>query len=75
VEIKEAENGKIAVALFQEEKFDLVFMDVHMPEMDGHQATRNIRTWEQDNQRIETPIIALTAHATREEIEKCIQSG
>ena len=75
VEVREAENGKVALALFQEEKFDLVFMDIHMPEMDGHEATRSIRTWEKNHQRTETPVIALTAHATREEIEKCIQSG
>jgi len=74
-EIVEAENGQIAIDLFQRENFDLVLMDVQMPVLDGHQATRAIRAWEREGSRPPTPIIALTAHAFREEIERCLESG
>jgi len=50
-------------------------MDVQMPVMDGHKATRTIRAWEKKNSKTQTPIIALTAHATKEEIEKCMAAG
>jgi len=70
-EILEAVNGKEAVERLQNEAFDLVLMDMQMPEMTGTEATRYIR------QSISTdiPIIALTASATPEEIENALQSG
>ncbi|MBI2993864.1 MAG: response regulator [Gammaproteobacteria bacterium] len=74
-EIDEAENGQIAVDKFSSGTYDLVLMDVQMPVMDGHLATRTIRQWEGRNGRAPTPIIALTAHAIKEEIDKCIASG
>ncbi len=73
--VDEAVNGEIAVQKFSENKYDLVLMDVQMPIMDGHQATRKIRAWEYANKMKPTPIIALTAHAIREEIDKCIDAG
>jgi signal transduction histidine kinase/DNA-binding response OmpR family regulator len=74
-EIVEAEDGRAAVEKFQSGRFDVVFMDVQMPVMDGHEATRTIRAWEQAQRRPATPIIALTAHASREEAERSLAAG
>ena len=74
-EIDEADNGQIAVEMYQKKKYDLVFMDIQMPVMDGYVASRTIRKWESVNGNSQTPIIALTAHATREEIDKCLDAG
>ncbi len=73
--LDEAENGAIAVEMYKQNHYDLVFMDVQMPVMDGHQATRLIREWEQQESKPRTIIISLTAHAIREEVEKCLESG
>jgi CheY-like chemotaxis protein len=70
------ENGLEAVRMFKEapEKYDLIFMDVQMPEMDGYDATRNIR--ELDMPKAKTiPIIAMTANVFREDVEKCLKAG
>ncbi len=74
-DLDEAENGQIAVDKFRDSKFDLVLMDVQMPVMDGHEATRTIRAWESDNDKVNTPIISLTAHAFKEEIDRCLEAG
>ncbi|MET1254173.1 two-component sensor histidine kinase BarA [Aliikangiella maris] len=70
---KLATNGKEAVRLYNSEPFDLVFMDIQMPEMDGIEATRRIRKGE--NKLNRTPIIALTAHAMKGEKEKLLNEG
>jgi signal transduction histidine kinase/DNA-binding response OmpR family regulator len=76
-----AENGEVALRLFQEtpEKYDMIFMDVQMPEMDGYEATRRIRKFEQERHTEEhareIPIIAMTANVFREDIEKCLAAG
>ena len=70
-----AENGAIAVEKFKSGKYDLVFMDVQMPVMDGYTATREIRKWEQEQGRKQTPIIALTAHALKEDAQKSLDAG
>ncbi len=70
-----AENGEVAVEKFRASKFDLVFMDVQMPVMDGYTATGLIREWEQDNGLVTTPVIALTAHATKEDENKSFRAG
>jgi CheY-like chemotaxis protein len=79
-----AENGVQAVELFTEnpEKYDLIFMDVQMPEMDGFEATRRIRAFEEERRKKITqeqprgvPIIAMTANVFREDVEKCLASG
>jgi signal transduction histidine kinase/DNA-binding response OmpR family regulator/HAMP domain-containing protein len=69
-----ASNGKQAVDLWQASAFDIVLMDVQMPEMDGLDATREIRQMEKDrNGRI--PIIAMTANAMAGDREMCLNAG
>lgn len=60
-------NGYEAVLAFKEHPFDLVLMDVQMPEMDGYDATRKIREWERAHQQSPTPIIALTANVLEQD--------
>ncbi|MCL2696445.1 MAG: ATP-binding protein [Oscillospiraceae bacterium] len=76
VEINCAENGAEALRIFRESfgKFDMIFMDLQMPEMDGHEATRKIRASGLPNAK-EIPIIAMTANVFREDVEQCIKSG
>jgi PAS domain S-box-containing protein len=69
------ENGKLAVECFTTDHFDLVLMDIQMPVMDGHQAMSLIREYELREGKSPTPIIALTASAFGEDIERCLQSG
>jgi hypothetical protein len=73
-EVVVADNGRQAVELAQTDRFDLILMDVQMPEMDGFEATRRIREQEwQDG--LHTPIIALTAHALKGDRERCLDAG
>jgi len=71
LELDVAKNGKIGVEMFRQKEYDLVLMDLQMPEMDGYQATEYIRK-ELDS---ETPIIAITAHSIIKEKEKCFEIG
>jgi CheY-like chemotaxis protein len=78
--IDSAENGIRAVEMFSAnpERYDMIFMDVQMPEMDGLEATRRIRQFESKvNARgaKPVPIIAMTANVFREDVEKCLESG
>lgn len=66
-------NGKFAIEKLKKKDYDLVLMDIQMPEMDGHEATKYIR--ENLGERANIPIIALSAHASTLEQEKCIRSG
>ncbi len=70
-----AENGAIAFEKFAAGRYDLVLMDWKMPVMDGLTATRAIREWEQANQRLPTPIIALTASASQGDEKKFVAAG
>lgn len=70
-----AENGKIALDMWQTQNYDLIFMDLHMPEMDGFQATAQIRTREQSNAKAATPIIALTADAVADTRAQVTDAG
>ena len=69
------ENGAEAVQAIKANKYDLVLMDIQMPVMDGYTATKEIRTWEQAEGRDATPVIALTAHALNEDIQKSLDAG
>jgi len=69
-----AENGRKAVDLFRMQDFDLVLMDVQMPEMDGFEAATLIRH-EEMNTGSHTPIIAVTAHAMKGDRERCFAAG
>lgn len=71
-QVQIADNGKKAIKKLKNEKFDLVLMDVQMPEMDGYQATKKIR---QDLNLTELPIIAMTANAIKGHKEKALKIG
>lgn len=73
--IETAQNGQIAVEKFQTGRYDLVLMDMQMPIMDGLQATSTIRQWERAHHHTPTPILALTAHALKEEAKKSLDAG
>ncbi len=73
--IEVAENGKVALDKFQRGEYDLVLMDLQMPFMDGYSATRAIREFERRRGLPPTPIIALSAYAIKEEIEKSLEAG
>lgn len=71
-----ASNGEEAIHLFAENEYDVVLMDVQMPKMDGYEATRQIKALEEKrNPAKKTPIIAMTAHATKDEMQMCLDSG
>ncbi len=69
-----ANNGREAVQAYENERFDLVLMDVQMPEMDGLEATQCIRAREGNLGR-RTPIVAMTARAMKGDREQCLESG
>jgi PAS domain S-box-containing protein len=66
-----ASNGKIAIEKLKEKKYDIVLMDLQMPEMNGFEATQHIRK----NMKLDIPIIALTADVTTIDVEKCKEVG
>jgi PAS domain S-box-containing protein len=70
-----AENGEVAVEKFKRGKYDLVLMDIQMPVMDGYTAALEIRKWEREHNLEETPIIALTAYAYKEDKQKSLDAG
>lgn len=66
-----AENGEEAVEMYSQKEFDIIFMDIQMPKMDGYEATRIIR----EKEKKHVPIIALTANTTEEDKQMCINAG
>jgi len=76
LEIDCAQNGEEAVRMFSEtpEKYEMIFMDIQMPEMDGYEATRRIRALNVPKAKT-IPIVAMTANVFREDIEKSIEAG
>lgn len=69
-----AENGRVALEALDNVEFDIVLMDIAMPEMDGFEATAAIRLREQGTGR-HLPIVALTAHAMKGDRERCLDAG
>ncbi len=73
ITLEHALNGVEAVDMVAKNSYDLVLMDIQMPEMDGYEATKTIRLMNTIKKHI--PIMAMTANATPEEINKCFESG
>jgi signal transduction histidine kinase/ActR/RegA family two-component response regulator len=74
-EVVLAENGQEGLDLYKAGQWDLVLMDVQMPVMNGLDATRHIRAWEQEAQRPRVPIIAMTANAMDRDRAECLAAG
>ena len=74
-QITEATNGKEALDAYAAGRFDIVLMDVQMPEMDGLQAASAIRKLEQERGGGRTPIVAMTAYAGKDDRDKCLAAG
>ena len=77
VQVDHAENGRIAVEMFEEHEegyYDAILMDMRMPEMDGLEATRKIRSMDRSDAK-SIPIIALTANAFDEDVQRSMQAG
>ena len=77
-----AENGEMAYRLFSKDpsSYNMIFMDIHMPELNGFEATRLIREFEQKNEKNgnpyrRIPVIAMTADVFHEDIKKCMDAG
>lgn len=73
--LAEATNGRLAVAAYRDAPPDLVLMDVSMPEMDGHAATREIRRYEAAHGLPRCPVYALTAYSSADELARCLAAG
>lgn len=69
--VTEAENGARALEILKEKSFDIILMDIQMPELDGIETTKILRK----QYHVSTPIIALTANAFKTEVEKCRKAG
>jgi CheY-like chemotaxis protein len=72
-EVVAVNNGLEALEALEDDAFDLVLMDCQMPELDGYEASRRIRASPGELRRI--PIVALTAHALKEDLERCLAAG
>jgi len=70
-----ATNGLEACSAVRNKEYDVILMDCQMPEMDGFEATDLIRRWEREYGKKHLPIIALTANATKDDVQKCFDVG
>jgi CheY-like chemotaxis protein len=70
-----AQNGQLGVDMHTGNPFNLILMDMQMPVMDGFTATRKIREWEKEHKRTPVPILAFTAYAFAQEIQKSVEAG
>ncbi len=75
IQVTAVESGEAAVNSYRHGNFDMILMDIRMPGMNGLEATRAIRNIEQQENRVKTPIIALTAHALISEQEGLLAAG
>jgi CheY-like chemotaxis protein/HPt (histidine-containing phosphotransfer) domain-containing protein len=76
LDVLEAENGSLALDVLAQQPVDLIFMDMHMPVMDGVEATRRIRASESDGTLPgRRPIVAMTANVLKEAVEACMEAG
>jgi signal transduction histidine kinase/DNA-binding response OmpR family regulator len=73
VKVDTAENGMVALEKVKNNDYDIILMDIQMPEMDGWQATKHIRKLHGEKAKV--PIIAMTAFAMKSEIDKCFEAG
>ena len=73
--VESAVDGKEAVEKYTQGDFDVILMDVQMPVMDGYEATAAIRSLQEDPDRPQSRIVAMTANAEKGEMEKCIELG
>ncbi len=74
-EVDIAGNGKICVEKYIKGAYHIVFMDIDMPVMNGYSATDAIRKWEEENNKAQVPIIALTAHALKGKARESLDAG
>ncbi len=73
IDIDVAGNGEIAVDKVKNKNYDLILMDIQMPEMDGYDATRAIR--KMNGEKSSIPIIAMTANVMKAEVDRCFEAG
>jgi len=73
ISVDAVENGRLAVEAVKTEIYNIVLMDVQMPEMDGFEATKQIRNLDSEVRKI--PIVAMTAHAMKGDRERCLEAG
>jgi two-component system sensor histidine kinase/response regulator len=74
-EVSSAANGVEALQMLRSREFDVVLMDCQMPEMDGYEATRQLRNFEVSHRNRHIPVIALTANALATDRQKCVAAG
>jgi signal transduction histidine kinase/CheY-like chemotaxis protein len=75
IQVDIVENGRLALEKTKSGEYDLILMDVQMPEMDGIEASLKIREWEQANDKAPIPIIAMTASLLKSEVNLCLEAG
>ena len=74
-QVKTVNNAETALALLEQETFDLILMDCMMPDLDGFDATRVLREREQAEERARTPVIAITANTAEGVQARCLAAG